>query len=489
MRYLILTVLSATFLGCTATPKKSDSDNAVQKSPISYQPYLEERAPNLTPTLNVPENVIINNATIMTAENQTLKGGSIWMKDGKIQKISESEIKIEGAIVIDAAGKFITPGIIDTHSHMGVYSVPHVRATSDGNEATNKATPQVDALNSIWPQDPAFEKAVQAGVTVAQVLPGSANLIGGNGVVIEMHPAISARAMLMEAAPKTIKMACGENPKRVYGERGGPGTRMGTYAAFRDLFEKATEHMKSLEAYDKKLDKWKKDGEKADQKPEEPKRNFGQEAIVSVLKGETLVQIHCYRADEMIQLVQLSEEFGFSIRAFHHAIEAYKIRDLLAARNIGVSTWADWWGFKLEAHDATLHNAAMLSEAGVYAVVHSDSSTGIQHLNQEAAKIYFSGKKAGLKISENDALRWITYNAAWTLGIEKLTGSLKEGKRADLVVWSKHPFSIYAQPDYVFVEGVREFDRQKPNARWSDFETGYTPMIKPAQTKTKGGTK
>ncbi len=486
MQHLLMAIIVTALFGCSATTKKDDANNAEQKNDLTYQPYSEKRAPNLTPSVNTSENVILNNATIITAENRTLKGGSIWLKDGKIAQISETEIKIEGATVIDATGKFITPGIIDTHSHMGVYASIGVRATADGNEATNKSTPHVDALNSVWPQDPGFEKAVQAGVTVAQILPGSANLVGGNGVVVQMHPAISARAMLLEEAPKTIKMACGENPKRVYGERGGPGTRMGTYAAFRDLFEKATDHMKSLEAYEKKLNKWKKDGEDETKKPDEPKRNFGQETLVSVLKGETLVQIHCYRADEMVQLLQLSDEFGFTIRAFHHAIEAYKIRDILAKWNVGVSTWADWWGFKLEAHDATIYNAALLSEAGVMAVVHSDSAIGIQHLNQEAAKIYFAGKKAGLDVSENDALRWITYNAAWTLGIEKITGTLKEGKRADLVVWSKHPFSVYAQPDYVFVEGVREFDRQQPNERWSDFETGYSPMI---DTNNKGVSK
>lgn len=476
MRHLLFVLIATSFFGCSSTAKK-DKSNAEQTANLTYQPYAEKRAPNLTPTTNVPENVIINNGTILTAENLTIKGGSIWLKDGKIQRISDKEIKIEGATVIDASGKFVTPGIIDTHSHMGVYAKPNTSATADGNEATSKSTPQVDALNSVWPQDPSFEKAVQAGVTVAQILPGSANLVGGNGVVVQMHPAISARAMLLEEAPKTIKMACGENPKRVYGERGGPGTRMGTYAAFRDLFEKAAAHQKSLEAYEKKLNKWKNDGEDESKKPDEPKRNFGQEALVSVLKGETLVQIHCYRADEMVQLLQLSDEFGFKIRSFHHAIEAYKIRDILAKWNVSVSTWSDWWGFKLEAHDATIYNAALLSESGVRAIVHSDSATSIQHLNQDVAKIYFAGKKAGLDISENDALRWITYNAAWALGIEEITGTLKEGKRADVVVWSKHPFSIYAQPDYVFVEGVREFDRQKPNERWSDFETGYAPMI------------
>lgn len=476
MQYLLMAIIVTSFLGCTATPKKDDAKNAEQNAE-AYKPYREKRASNLTPTLNTPENIILNNATIMTAENRTLKGGSIWLKDGKIQQISETEIKIEGATIIDAQGKFITPGIIDTHSHMGVYAVPYTAATSDGNEATSKATPQVDALNSVWPQDPAFQKAVESGITIVQILPGSANLVGGNGAVLQMHPAISARAMLVEEAPKTIKMACGENPKRVYGERGGPATRMGSYAAFRELFEKASDHLKGMQAYEKKLNKWKKDGEDVEKKPEAPKRNFGQETMVSVLKGETLVQIHCYRADEMIQLLQLSEEFGFSIRSFHHAIEAYKIRDILSKWDVSVSTWADWWGFKMEAHDATLYNAALLTEAGVKAIVHSDSAIGIQHLNQEAAKVYFAGKKAGLEISENDALRWITYNAAWALGIEKLTGTLKEGKRADLVVWDKHPFSIYAQPDYVFVEGVREFDRHRPTERWSDFETGYSPMI------------
>ncbi|MEZ4462900.1 MAG: amidohydrolase family protein [bacterium] len=213
---------------------------------------------------------------------------------------------------------------------------------------------------------------------------------------------------------------------------------------------------------------WKANDGKPEDKPVEPARDRGVEALMAVLRGETLVHVHCYRADEMIQILELADEFGFKIRSFHHAVEAYKIRDILKAWDVGVSTWADWWGFKMEAFDTIPQTAGLLNEAGVHTIIHSDDPVGIQRLNQEAAKALGAARASGIKVTDNDALRWITANAAWALGIDDVTGTLEEGKRADVVVWSAHPFSVYARPERVYVHGVLEFELGKTKP-WSDF--------------------
>jgi imidazolonepropionase-like amidohydrolase len=247
-------------------------------------------------------------------------------------------------------------------------------------------------------------------------------------------------------------------------------------AMWRKTFQGAVEYRQALEKYERSWLAWEaKVGRDPLAEPKAPSRNLGMETLVAVMQGEILVHVHCYRADEMLQVLQLADEFGFRVRSFHHAVEAYKIRDVLAEWEVSVSTWADWWGFKMEAHDAVLQNAALISVAGGRAIIHSDSSIGIQRLNQEAAKAYWAGREAGLDISETEALRWITVNPAWALGVDDITGSLEAGKMADLVVWSGHPFSVYSRPDLVFVDGVREFDAAKPGEPWSDFEVYNLP--------------
>jgi len=271
-------------------------------------------------------------------------------------------------------------------------------------------------------------------------------------------------------------MACGENPKRVYGDRGsGPSTRMASVAAVRQTWIDATRYRERWDDYEEEATTWCEGGAPDDDEPSAPDRNLGQETLASVLDGEILVHIHCYRADEMLVQLQVAEEFGFEVRSFHHAVEAYKIRDVLAELGVATSTWADWWGFKIEAFDSIEENAGLLTEAGARAVIHSDSSIGIQRLNQEAAKAYYNAIDGGLDLTEDDAIRWITLNPAWALGVEEVTGSIEEGKMADLVIWSGHPFSVYSQPDLVFVDGVIEFDRANPTEPWSDFEIGLWP--------------
>jgi len=404
--------------------------------------------------------VLIRNATVLTAAGPELRNASVLLEDGKVAAIGTSLAAPEGAMVVDGTGKFVTPGLIDTHSHLGVYAAPGTFAESDGNEATNPVTAEVWAEHSIWPQDPQIPLAMAGGVTVIQVLPGSANLIGGRSAVIRLVPARTVQEMKYPGARYGLKMACGENPKRVYGSRG-PSTRMGNMAGYRAAFIGAEE-------YRAKWDKW-----RADPKGTPPERNLRLETLAGVLRGEILVQNHCYRADEMAQMLDLAREFGFTIRSFHHAVEAYKIADLLAKAGTAASVWADWWGFKMESYDGVPQNAALLQQAGARPIIHSDDEGGIQRLNQEAAKALHAGLQAGLPVTREDAIRWITANPAWALGLESETGTLEAGKKADVVVWSADPFSVYAKAELVFNEGWLAFDRNDPAHQLrTDFNLG-----------------
>ena len=474
MRWTILIVFVAA-CGGGAAEKPKDKDWATME--YEWAPHEPVRARNLVPTASESENVVLRGATILTATGESFPNGSIWLKDGRIEAISASSVNAPGATEVDAEGMFITPGLIDTHSHLGVYPSPHDSAHSDGNEATSPSTASVDAIHSVWPQDPGFQAALRGGVTSMQILPGSANLIGGRTVTVQNHPGISSSALVFPGAPQGIKMACGENPKRVYGGRGGmPSTRMGSMAVWRKTFYAAKQHQQVLDDHVTAMKRWMAAADqKPEAKPKPPPRDLDMETLVAVLQGKVLVHVHCYRADELTQVLELAEEFGFKVRSFHHATSAYKIRDILAAWDVSVSTWADWWGFKLEAHDAILQNAALLSESGVRAIIHSDSELGIQRLNQEAAKAFEAGRRGGLKVTVDAARRWITANPAWALGIDDQTGTLEVGKRADVVVWDKHPFSVYARAQMVFVEGVREYDAKRVDEPWSDFELGLEP--------------
>ncbi|MBS2025932.1 MAG: amidohydrolase family protein [Deltaproteobacteria bacterium] len=363
----------------------------------------------------------------------------------------------------------VTPGVIDAHSHLGVYATPNTFASSDGNEATNPITAEVNAADSFWPQDPGLRRAAAGGVTAMLILPGSANLVGGRGFPIKNEFGRSAEEVRFPGAPDSLKLACGENPKRVYGKekKTGPSTRMGNIAVDRQAFSHARDYLI-------RWDQWKK---KVEQKGEDaagpmPARDLKLETLAGVLKGEILVQNHCYRADEMRIMMDIADEFGFQIRAFHHAVEAYKIRDVLAQKGVAVATWADWFGFKMEAWDAIPWNAGLLESAGVKLIIHSDSADGIQRLNQEAGKALARAREAGLTISDDAALRWFTLNPAWAMGVDKLTGSLEPGKMADIAVWDHDPLTVYARAQKVFVDGVQTYDSKTGPSVPSDFEVG-----------------
>jgi len=420
-----------------------------------------------------PEDFVLTGGTVLTATGDVHAPGWVQVKDGRIAGVGAGDPPAGGK-VIDVSGQFVTPGLIDTHSHLGVYPSPGARAHSDGNEATAPTTPGVWAEHSVWPQDPGFQRAVEGGITSLQILPGSANLIGGRGVVLRPIPTRGSRAMRFPDAPETVKMACGENPKRVYKDKGGPSTRMGNLRAFRTAFTKAVAHRDAwAEAEAEPEESGRKRKKKGASKAKDPpQRDLDLETLVGVLEGEILVQVHCYRADDMLSVLQVADEFGFSVRSFHHALEAYKIRDILAEREVSVSTWADWWGFKLEAYDGIPQNAAFVEVAGGRPIIHSDSAEGIQRLNQEAAKALRDGLRSGIDVDEGDALRWITINPAWALGIHDETGTIEVGKRADLVVWTESPFSVYSDARLVFIDGLLRHDADRAQPPWSDFEVG-----------------
>jgi imidazolonepropionase-like amidohydrolase len=406
----------------------------------------------------------ITNATIMTAAGPAIPHGTIVIRDGKIAAIGASVTVPADAEVIDAHGRYVTPGIIDDHSHLGVYAAPGVQASSDGNEATSPNTAQVWAEHSVWPQDPQFPRNLAGGVTTLQVLPGSANLFGGRSVVLKVVPARTVQEMKFPGAKYGLKMACGENPKRVYQSRG-PSTRMGNVAGYRAAWIQA-------EQYRRKWDKWDKD-----HKGEAPSRDLAMETLAEVLRGDILVHNHCYRADEMAQMIDIAHEFGYKIRSFHHVVEGYKIADLLAKEQIGASVWADWGGFKMEAIDSVKANAAILNQAGARTIIHSDDPSGSQRLNQEAAKAMAAGNAAGVPVTEDEAIKWMTINPAWALGLDDRIGSLEPGKNADLVLWSGNPFSVYTRADRVWIDGALRFDRATPDAWWrTDFELGFVPV-------------
>ena len=429
-----------------------------------------EREPFESTYIALPaEKILIQNANVYDGDGNEFSNTDILVQDGKIVAIGTDLPATDDFKIIDASNKWVTPGIIDIHSHMGVYPAPGVSTSSDGNEATSPVTADVWAEHSIWVQDPQYALALTGGVTSFHILPGSANLIGGRGVTVKNLQRNTINSMKFPDAPHSLKMACGENPKRVYGNRGqAPSTRMGNAAGYRKSWIQAESYLRKLVEYEEKSDE-------AKELEYAPRRDLEMETLAGVLKGEILVHNHCYRAEEMATMIDIAKEFNYKITAFHHGVEAYKIADLLAENGICAALWADWWGFKHEAYDMVQANIAIVDQArnGTgCAIVHSDDAIGIQHLNQEASKALSAGLRAGFDISKARAMKWITSNPAKAAGIYDRTGSLKVGKNADVVVWSKNPFSVYALAEKVIIDGAIAYDRQENILPASDFDIG-----------------
>jgi imidazolonepropionase-like amidohydrolase len=432
--------------GCATTQdggKDAGGASAINANPYpsTYKPYPG------APTALV-------GATVFDGAGGRIDGGTVLLANGKVVGVGGADLAIPaGYTRIDAAGKYVTPGIIDIHSHLGVYPSPSVEAQSDGNEATSPTTPEVWAEHSVWPQDPGFSRAIaNGGITALQILPGSANLMGGRSVTLKNVPSRTMQGMKFPWAPYGIKLACGENPKRLYGGKGRmPSTRMGNIAVDRQTWLDAK--------------KWMADGRKG--------RDLAKETLAGVLDGEILVQNHCYRADEMAIMLDMAKEMGYKISAFHHAVESYKIADLLKANDVCSAIWADWYGFKMESYDGIPENAAFLQNAGACTIIHSDDENGIQRLNQEAAKAQAAGRRAGIAIPDEQVIRWLTLNPAHAMGIDAMTGSLASGKMADVVLWNGNPLSVYSRPEKVWIDGALMFDADNRKMRpVSDFELG-----------------
>ena len=431
---------------------------------------------------------LLKNATLLIGNGERIDNGSVLLQDGKIVAVGTELSAPDGAEIIDAAGKWVTPGIIDVHSHLGVYPSPGLVASEDGNEMVAPDTAYAWAEHAVWPQDPQFPLALAGGVTSLHILPGSANLFGGRSVTLKNVPGRTVQEMKFPDAPHGLKMACGENPKRTYGEKGGPMTRMGNVAGYRKSWSEAEKYRQDWQAYDDALAAA---GGNADAVADKkPARDLRLETLAGVLKGEILIQNHCYRAEEMALMIDIAKEFNFRIATFHHAVEAYKVADLLAENNICAAVWADWWGFKHEAFDMVFENAAYVDKATASvevdgkteqrigcAIIHSDSALGIQRLNQEAAKAMAAGQRAGLAIDEAKAIRWLTSNAAKAIGIADKVGTLEVGKMADVVLWDRNPFSVYAHAEKVFIDGALHYDRSDARQQpATDFELG---IVKP----------
>lgn len=476
---LLLSACATTSGSASATETRAETPRSESSSLLAGLNSASDLNPYPSTYQPLPrQNMAIVGATVFDGAGRKIENGVVVVTDGLIAAVGDASTPVpQGHQVVDARGRFVSPGIIDIHSHLGVYPSPGVMGMSDGNEATNPNTAQVWAEHSLWPQDPGFHTARAGGVTTLQILPGSANLFGGRGVTVRNIPASTMQAMKLPNAPYGLKMACGENPSRVYGSRNqSPATGMGNMAGYRAAFIAAQDYRA----------KWEKYHETGQGTP--PTRNLQLETIAGVLDGSIMVQNHCYRADEMALMMDLATEFGFEIKTFHHAIEAYKLAPQLAEKGICAAMWTGWWGFKMEALDGIEENAAIVDSApNSCAVIHSDDQELIQRLNQEVAASLSAGRRAGLNIAEERAISWITLNAAKAIGIEDQTGSLEVGKRADVVIWSANPLSVYARADQVFIDGALTFDRNNPAYQpKSDFELGQPGFNRPAAGVAQG---
>lgn len=389
----------------------------------------------------------IRNATILTVTKGTIDKGTIVIRNGKIAAVGASVDVPRGATEIDATGLYVMPGIIDAHSHIAV----------DGsvNELSLSVTSMVGIEDVLNPKDVDIYRGLAGGVTSANVLHGSGNAIGGKNAVIKLRWGKDARGLLFEGAPPGIKFALGENPKRASQagnanvERRYPATRMGVIDVIREAFVEARAYQAKWKAYDAAV-------KAGDRTAMAPARDLKLEPLVEILEGKRLVHAHSYRADEILQLLRLAEEFKFRIATLQHVLEGYKVADEIARHGAGASTFSDWWAYKFEVFDAIPYNPALMVQRGVVVSINSDSAEEHRHLNQEAAKTI---KYGGL--SEEQALKLVTLNPAMQLGIDKRVGSIEIGKDADLVLYTAHPLSTYAIPQRVLIDGVVYFDREK----------------------------
>lgn len=405
---------------------------------------------------------LIRGATIMTASHGTIENGSVLIRDGKIAAVGTDVQAPRGARVVDGTGKYVMPGIIDAHSHIAADAI---------NEGAVNVSSMVTIKDVIDPNDPSIYWALAGGVTAVNILHGSANPIGGGNAVVKLRWGGDADDMLIDGAHLGIKFALGENTKRDRNPDRYPATRMGVQDVVRQAFLAAQD-------YQREWDGWRAGGERGVR----PRRDLKLEALTQVLSGERWVHSHSYRADEILQLIRLADEFGFTVRTFQHVLEGYKVADEIAAHGAGASTFSDWWAYKIEAYDAIPHNAALMEERGVLVSINSDSGEEGRHLSQEAAKAM---KWGGM--SEENALRLVTLNPAKQLGIDDHTGSIDEGKDADLAIYDGNPLSMFSKVLQTYVDGKLYFDRDLDRERHAAIESEKAALLERHGPKMSGG--
>ncbi|HEX4771678.1 MAG TPA: amidohydrolase [Bryobacteraceae bacterium] len=412
----------------------------------------------ITSTALNAETILIRNATVLTVTKGTVNNGSVLLEDGKVAAVGTDLHASAGAVIVDATGKYLMPGIIDCHSHTAVEGSVNEGSVSDSS--------MVNIKDVIDPQDINIYRALAGGLTVSNVLHGSANAIGGQTVVIKLRWGKTANQMLFEGAKPGIKFALGENPKRQgypgdfftqsSMERRFPGTRLGVEDVIRQSFVEAKNYQTEWKRYNDRVARG--------DNPIPPRKDLRLEPLVEVLNGQRYVHAHCYRADEILMLIRVADEMGFKIRTLQHVLEGYKVAKEIAAHGAGASTFSDWWAYKIEAFDATPYNAALMTRKGVLVSVNSDSDELQRHLNLEAAKTMRYGG-----MSETEALAMVTINPAKQLGIDDKVGSIEVGKSADLVLFDQHPLSNFSKVLKVWIDGHEYFDREKDLAARADF--------------------
>ena len=423
---------------------------------------------------DAPPVILIQNATLLTITHGTIEHGSILIRDGKIAAVGQSIKAPDGAQIIDAAGQYVMPGIIDCHSHIAV--------DGDVNEGSISVSSMANIADVLNPEDVDIYRDLAGGVTAANILHGSANSIGGQTIVIKLRWGQPASKLPFEGALPGIKFALGENPKRsnfggLPGPRRYPSTRMGVEETIRAAFTEARDYKKQWDDYNRRTAA----GEK---NLIPPRRDLRLEPLLEVLEGRRYVHSHCYRADEILMLLRVAKEFGFKVRTFQHVLEGYKVAEEIAAAGTGASTFSDWWAYKVEAYDAIPYNAALMTRRGVVVSINSDDPEEATHLNQEAAKTM---KYGGL--TELEALKLVTLNPAIQLGIDKRVGSIDVGKDADLVIYNHHPLSAYAVVQETLIDGRVYFDRRADIAARADLAREKKALIekeKAAEKKPEG---
>jgi imidazolonepropionase-like amidohydrolase len=410
--------------------------------------------------------VVLTGATILDGTGGRIDNGEVLFANGKIVEVGPHVGRPPGTLIVDAKGKWVTPGLIDVHSHVGVYTLPQTSLDAEASDVVEQRDPNAADTwieHAVRSADPGFGHALAAGVTTLQILPGSSDLFGGRSVILKPIPAPTVAAMKFPGAPQGIKMACGANPKQTFASRNLLNSRQGEIAAMREAFLEAGEYRDHERERD--------GGHGGHHAPRND--DLKKQTLALVLDGKMPVHIHCYRSDDMARLIDLSREFGFHISAFHHAAEAYKIAPLIVSSGICIAGWPDWWGFKPEAEDAIRENIAIVDAAGGCAMVHSDIPILGEHLNLEAAKAAAAGRRMGYSLPPERVIRWLTSNPAKALALDDRIGRLAPGFNADVVLWSGDPFSVYSKPEKVFIDGALRFDASAPR-RPTDFELGRT---------------